>query len=162
MQFSFDATNIDTTDDRSFEPIPQGKYTAMIVESSVKPTKSGTGQYIELVCQVLDGAHTNRKIWWRLNIVNANPKAEEIGRRELAVLMVNLDLGPNLQDTQELHGKPFVMGLKIRQQDGYEPTNDVSFTTAMQVGQAAPAMGMAQQTAAQPAPQAQQTAPPWV
>ena len=115
MQFSFDATGIDTSDDRGFEPLPQGKYNAMIIESTVKDTKAGTGKYIELVCQVLDGAHVNRKVWHRLNIVNPNPQAENIGRKDLAVLMSNLGLPPQMGDTQELHGKPFVMGLKISQ-----------------------------------------------
>jgi len=55
MQFSFDASGIDTSDDRGgFEPLPQGKYNAMVIESAVKDSKAG-GQYVELVCPVLDG-----------------------------------------------------------------------------------------------------------
>ena len=157
MQFSFDATGIDTSDDRGFEPLPQGKYNAMIIESTVKDTKAGTGKYIELVCQVLDGAHVNRKIWHRLNIVNPNPQAENIGRKDLAVLMSNLGLPPQMGDTQELHGKPFVMGLKISQRDGYEPSNDVSFTgPATNQPTAAPMMGRPT-----PPPTATTAAPPW-
>ena len=157
MQFSFDATGIDMSDDRSFEPLPKGKYTAMVVESTVKDTKAGTGKYIELVCQVLDGAHVNRKIWHRLNIVNPNPQAENIGRKDLAVLMSNLGLPPQMGDTQELHGKPFVMGLKISQRDGYEPSNDVSFTgPATNQPTAAPMVGRPT-----PPPTAAVAAPPW-
>ena len=157
MQFSFDATGIDTSDDRGFEPLPQGKYNAMIIESTVKDTKAGTGKYIELVCQVLDGAHVNRKIWHRLNIVNPNPQAENIGRKDLAVLMSNLGLPPQMGDTQELHGKPFVMGLKISQRDGYEPSNDVSFTgPATNQPTAAPMVGRPT-----PPPTATTAAPPW-
>jgi len=158
MQFSFDATGIDTSDDRGgFEPLPQGKYNAMVIESAVKDTKAGTGQYLELVCQVLDGAHVNRKIWHRLNIVNPNPVAENIGRKDLAVLMSNLGLPPQMGDTQELHGKPFVMGLKISQRDGYEPSNDVSFTApASNQPTAAPMVGRPT-----PPPTAAVAAPPW-
>jgi hypothetical protein len=158
MQFSFDATGIDTSDDRGgFEPLPQGKYNAMVIESAVKDTKAGTGQYLELVCQVLDGAHVNRKIWHRLNIVNPNPVAENIGRKDLAVLMINLGLPPQMVDTQELHGKPFVMGLKISQRDGYEPSNDVSFTApAANQPTAAPMVGRPT-----PPPTAAVAAPPW-
>ena len=157
MQFSFDATGIDTSDDRGgFEPLPQGKYNAMVIESAVKDSKSG-GQYLELVCQVLDGAHVNRKIWHRLNIVNPNPVAENIGRKDLAVLMINLGLPPQMVDTQELHGKPFVMGLKISQRDGYEPSNDVSFTgPATNQPTAAPMVGRPT-----PPPTAAVAAPPW-
>jgi len=154
MQFNFDASGIDTSDARNFDPIPKGKYNAMVVESTIKPTKAGTGQYIELVCQIIDGEYTNRKVWWRLNIVNPNKVAEDIGRKELAKLMANLGLGPNIQDTQELHGKPFIIGLKVTESHGYEPSNDVSFTAAANIS--APAM------AAPAAPQqAAPAAPPW-
>ena len=157
MQFSFDATGIDTSDDRGgFEPLPQGKYNAMVIESAVKDSKAG-GQYVELVCQVLDGKHINRKIWHRLNIVNDSPKAENIARKDLAVLMINLGLPPQMVDTQELHGKPFVMGLKISQRDGYEPSNDVSFTgPATNQPTAAPMVGRPT-----PPPTAAVAAPPW-
>ena len=158
MQFSFDASGIDTSDDRGgFEPLPKGKYNAMVIESTVKDTKAGTGQYLELVCQVLDGEHINRKIWHRLNIVNPNPVAENIGRKDLAVLMMNLGLPPQMGDTQELHGKPFIMGLKISQRDGYEPSNDVSFTAAAP-GQPTSAPMMGRPT---PPPTAAVAAPPW-
>ena len=157
MQFSFDATGIDTSDDRGFEPLPQGKYNAMVIESAVKDSKSG-GQYIELVCQVLDGAHVNRKVWHRLNIVNDNPKAENIARKDLAVLMINLGLPPQMVDTQELHGKPFLMGLKIRPAEGeYPAKNEVSFTgPAKNQPTAAPMIG-------RPTPPLTATvaAPPW-
>ena len=156
MQFNFDATGIDTSDDRGFEPLPQGKYNAMVIESAVKDSKAG-GQYVELVCQILDGKHINRKIWHRLNIVNDNPVAENIGRKDLAVLMINLGLPPQMVDTQELHGKPFVMGLKISQRDGYEPSNDVSFTApAANQPTAAPMVGRPT-----PPPTATVAAPPW-
>ena len=60
-------------------------------------------------------------------------------------------------DTQELHGKPFVMGLKISQRDGYEPSNDVSFTApAANQPTAAPMVGRPT-----PPPTAAVAAPPW-
>ena len=163
MQFSFDATGIDMSDDRSFEPLPKGKYTAMVVESTVKDTKAGTGKFIELVCQVIEGEHTNRKIWHRLNIVNPNKAAEDIGRKDLAVLMNNLGLSAHLTDTQELHGKPFIMGLKISQRDGYEPSNDVSFTAPAQgqPGMSAPQMAAPMMGRPTPPPTATVAAPPW-
>jgi len=157
MQFNFDATGIDTSDDRGFEPLPQGKYNAMVIESAVKDSKAG-GQYVELVCQVLDGKHINRKIWHRLNIVNDNSVAENIGRKDLAVLMINLGLPPQMVDTQELHGKPFVMGLKIRPAKGeYAARNEVSFTgPAANQPTAAPMVGRPT-----PPPTAAIAAPPW-
>jgi len=160
MQFSFDATNVDISDDRSFEPLPKGKYTAMVVESSIKPTKAGTGQIMELVCQIIDGQYMNRKIWWRLNITNPNPDTEKYARRDLAKLRAQLGLAAQMQDTQELHGKPFGMGLKVREQAGYEPSNDVSFTAAVS-GPVAAAPAMAQPNGRPQPPTAAPSAAPW-
>jgi hypothetical protein len=156
MQFSFDATGIDTSDDRgSFEPLPQGKYNAMVTESSIKPTKNG-GQYMELVCQVLDGEYINRKVWWILNIVNKSSEAEKIAIKDLAILCGHLGLPPKFGDTNELHGKPFVMGLKIKPAEGdYGPKNNVSFTAALE-GQPALSAPMGRPTAP-----AAPTAAPW-
>ncbi|MFU8817400.1 MAG: DUF669 domain-containing protein, partial [Pseudomonadales bacterium] len=57
---NFDATNIPT--ESGFEPIPAGDYVAFIEESEIKPTQAGTGFYLQLVWQVLDGEQKGRKI----------------------------------------------------------------------------------------------------
>ena len=157
MQFSFDGTSIDTSDNRDFEPMPQGKYNAMVTDSSIKPTQNG-GEMIELVCKVLDGKHMNRKVWWRLNVVNENSKAENIARKDLAIFLIHLGLPPIFGDTNVVHGKPFVMGLKIKPAEGdYKPKNEVSFTApAANQPTAAPMMGRPT-----PPPTAAVAAPPW-
>ncbi|MBQ4198401.1 MAG: DUF669 domain-containing protein, partial [Kiritimatiellae bacterium] len=48
----FDATTVDPLDS-GFAPIPEGDYEVAIVKSQNKPTKSGTGSYLELQCQVV-------------------------------------------------------------------------------------------------------------
>ena len=42
----FDANQVEPTGD--FEPIPAGKYLAVITDSEMKPTKSGTGSLLQL------------------------------------------------------------------------------------------------------------------
>ena len=68
----FDANQIEPTTD--FEPIPAGKYVAVITESEMRPTKAGTGHYLQLTFQVIEGEHKNRLQWARLNLDNPNPK----------------------------------------------------------------------------------------
>ena len=36
----------------------------------MKATKAGTGQYLQLGFQILDGPHKGRKLWARLNLDN--------------------------------------------------------------------------------------------
>jgi hypothetical protein len=42
----FDANQVEPSSD--FEPVPAGKYLAVITESEMKPTKAGTGHYLQL------------------------------------------------------------------------------------------------------------------
>jgi hypothetical protein len=55
---NFNANNVEPATD--FEPIPSGKYLAVIVSSEMKPTKSGSGSYLELQFQLLDGPFKGR------------------------------------------------------------------------------------------------------
>ena len=111
----FDAEKIQPQ--ASFEPVPTGEYTVMITESDLKPTKSGDGQYLQLVYEILDGDYKNRKIWDRLNIVNKNSTATEIAQRSLSAICHSVGvLHP--KDSAELHNKPFVVKVGIRPAQG--------------------------------------------
>jgi len=57
----FDANNVEPSGD--FEPIPAGKYLAIITDSEMKPTKNGNGSYLELTFQVIEGPCKNRLLW---------------------------------------------------------------------------------------------------
>ena len=66
----FNAEDVEPAAD--FEPIPAGKYLAVITDSEMKPTKSGNGSYLELTFQVIEGEYKNRLLWARLNLDNPN------------------------------------------------------------------------------------------
>jgi hypothetical protein len=122
--FAFDSTTVEPQSSIR-EVIPAGNYTAMITETEIKDTKSGTGQYIRCTYQILDGEYKNRKIWSNFNIRNSNPQAEQIGKAQLASAVQAMGL-TRISDTAELHNKPLVIKVKVRKQDGYEDTNDVA------------------------------------
>ena len=120
--FAFDASQVKPQE--TFTPIPAGSYIAQAIESEIKPTKSGTGQMMTLRWQILDGTHKGRLIFDRLNVVNANPKAEEIGQRQLSSLCHVLGV-MKLQDTAQLHNKPVKIKVKVRQDAQYGDSNEV-------------------------------------
>jgi len=66
-----------------FECLPAGRYRVMITEVEDKETKSGTGKYLRLKFQVLDGQYVNWITSDMINYKNDNPKAEEIGWQQL-------------------------------------------------------------------------------
>lgn len=54
----FDANEVEPA--VGFDPIPAGKYLAVISESEMKPTRSGVGQHLQLTLQVIEGAYRGR------------------------------------------------------------------------------------------------------
>lgn len=107
-----------------FEPIPAGTYRMHIVESEVKRTKDGAGRYLQLVWEVTDGGYKGRKVWDRLNIDNPNKTAQDIAQRGLSAIC-HATGQLQLRNSEQLHHKPVMVRVTVRQDAGQEPQNDV-------------------------------------
>ena len=118
--FDFDVSTYEAPKRTSFEPLPPGDYNAMITDSQMKATKAGTGEYLELTMQIIDGAHSGRRIWERLNVVNASKVAEEIARSQLNGIKAACNIEKR-ESSEQLHDIPFVLSLDI---DRREPTRN--------------------------------------
>lgn len=175
-QLNFDASQV-APNTGNPDPIPAGWYNAQIDESEMKPTKDGTGTYLQLRFSVVEGQYANRKVYARLNLRNSNPVAQEIAYGELSAICHATGV-MQLQDSQQLHGIPMKIKVKLRAASGdYDASNEIGSYKHIneQVGDAgaAPAGGVPagfgnqapqqQQPAQQPAqnqqPWAQQQAP---
>lgn len=122
-QFNFDANSISPQD--KFSALPNGEYAVMITESEIKDTRDGTGQYLQLVLEVIEGHYKGRRVWERLNIVNPNKTAAEIAQRKLSQICHAVG-ELSLQDTAQLHQKPMLAKIVYRApKDGYDESNDV-------------------------------------
>ena len=142
----FDANQVEPT--TSFEPIPAGKYLAAITESEMKPTKSGSGSYLQLTFTIVEGEHKNRVLWARLNLNNPNATAVKIARGELSAICRAVGvLQP--KDSVELHNIPLLVTVKVKKrEDTGELTNEIK--------------GYEPKSAAAGAPQqATDSTPPW-
>lgn len=117
-QFKFDANSYTPVGGAAVTraPLPKGEYPAIIIDTDIKTTKAGDGQYIELAMQVIDGEHSGRRIWDRLNVSNPNKQAEDIAKAALQSLCLALGVS-TLTDTGELHDKPFILQLDIDRKD---------------------------------------------
>jgi hypothetical protein len=102
---NFNANQVEPSS--NLEAIPAGKYLAVITESELKPTKSGSGSYLQLTFQILEGEYKGRFLWSRLNLHNANPTAVKIAQAELSAICRAVGvLTPG--DSVELHNLPLV------------------------------------------------------
>ena len=125
-----------------FDPIPAGKYLAAITESEMKPTKAGTGQYLQLTFQVLEGQYKGRLLWARLNLDNPSDMAVKIAKSELSAICRAVGvLTP--KDSIELHNLPMTIKVELRERgDTGAMTNEIKGYEARQQA-ASPAMNTA-------------------
>lgn len=119
---NFDARTVDPTS--TFAPLPNGEYRCHITESEIKPTANRSGKYLQLVWEVLDGEFKGRKVWDRLNIENANSTAQDIARRALSAICHATGV-LQLAQSQQLHHKPVMVKLVVKQDAGYDARNEV-------------------------------------
>jgi len=111
---NFNANNVDPATD--FEPIPAGKYLAVITDSEMKPTKSGNGNYLELTFQVIDGPFKGRMLWSRLNLDNPSAQAVQIAQGELSAVCRAVGV-MQPKDSIELHNVPLLVTVKCKKRD---------------------------------------------
>jgi hypothetical protein len=148
---TFDANSVPLADD--FQPLPVGDYRVEIVQSEMRTTKDGNGQYLWLEMAIIDGEYANRKIWDRLNLINGNQQAVEIAQRTLSSICHAVGK-MTVDDSEELHQIPFVAKARLvpdKQRGGVQ--NAFSYKAE---GDAAPAKPAARPAApaARPAPAA--------
>lgn len=143
---------------QDYTPVPTGEYIAQIIDSDMKPTKRGDGQYLELTYEILDGEQKGRRVWVRLNLDNPNGKAVEIAQRQLSSICHAVDT-LNVTDSQQLHYKPHVIRVEYVKADGIKTQNDTNEVKAWKkIEGQLPASASAPPAPAAPAASA---APPW-
>lgn len=170
-QLNFDATNV--SPQAAFEILPAGWYTGYIVNSEMKPTKDGSGSYLNLELEIIAGQYAGRKAFDRLNINNANPKAVDIAYSTLSAICHATGV-IQCADSEQLHGKPMQFKLSVAPASTdpatgtqYEAKNEVKGYKAVDASTSAP--GAMQQVPSQWQPSAmpqqaqpiQQFAPQW-
>ena len=153
---TFDVNELPVGNAGNFEPLPAGWYTCTISQAELKDTKAGNGQYIKLRYDITGPSHQGRVVFGNLNIKNANPKAEEIGRQQLGEIMRAIGLA-KVADTDQLIGGQISIKLDIKQDAQYGASNEVRGFKSVS-GSVAPTAIAAPASAPAAAAKA---APPW-
>jgi hypothetical protein len=141
----FNANNVEPNTD--FDPIPAGKYVAVVTGSEMKATKAGNGSFLELTFQVLEGEFKGRLLWARLNLDNPNTLAVKIARGELSALCRAVGI-MEPKDSCEMHNLPLVITVKQKTDGDGEVRNEIKGYAKREVANGKPA-------------QAANPTPPW-
>ncbi len=122
---SFDATGVEPT--TAYEVLPAGKYRAQIIESEMRVTRNGMGQFLWLMLDILEGEHKGRKIFDQLNLVNPNPTTVEIAQRTLSAIC-HATGKMQVSDSEELHLIPMTIQVTVKPpRNGYGESNGIRY-----------------------------------
>jgi len=123
-ELNFNTANEEEMDD--FSVVPIGDYNVQIVKSEMKDTKAGDGKRLNFQFKILDGEYKGRILFAGLNLVNSNPQAVEISRKELTSITKACDK-TSIQDSGELHNIPLTVSVKIKPANGnYSEQNQIT------------------------------------
>jgi len=97
--------------DGSPEILPAGEYTMQIVQSEMRSTKAGDGEYLWMEFEILGPKYSGRKFWERLNLVNKNEVTVKVARKQLAAIASALNFASLPTDSEQLHLKPLKVAI---------------------------------------------------
>ena len=152
-KLNLNPSDFETGNDSAPEILPAGEYQMQIIQSEMRETKAGDGQYLWLEFEILGPKYAGRKFWERLNLINKNEIAAKVAKKQLSAISFAVGLNGFPNDSEQLHFKPLKVAIthKENKQGNLEarPTY-----LSLNGGAAAPAPA-----AASAAPSA--TAKPW-
>lgn len=156
---TFDVNATEYDEDSSFDLVPAGWYQMFISKAELRQTKFG-GSMISVTYDITGPTHQGRKVFGNFNWENANPVAQEIGRKQFAQQVRALGL-PGIQSLDDLINLPFdgKVGIQRSNDPQYKDSNRVTAFAA--AGSKSDGAQVAQPVAApqRPAPVAQSAAP---
>jgi hypothetical protein len=150
---NFDANQVDPS--VALDPLPAGKYLAVISESELKPTKTGVGKYLQLTFQIIDGEFKGRLVWARLNLENKSEMTVKIARGELSAVCRAIGV-MQPKDSVELHNVPLEINVGLKKRDDNGEFTNVIKGYARKGGGGSPAGGRAPAVGVGPG-----STPPW-
>lgn len=98
-------------------PVPGGDYEVWPVEAEMKTTKAGTGQFIRVAFEVLEGEYKRRKLWQNFTWINPSEKAQEIGRGQFSGMCKAMGMAGIVADTSEILKKRVIATVTVVESD---------------------------------------------
>ncbi|MCW2311469.1 DUF669 domain-containing protein [Rhodoferax antarcticus] len=151
---TFDASAIEPS---NYEVFPPAKYPAQIVNSEMRATKDGMGQYLYLELDILEGPYAGRRLFDRLNLINGNADAVLIAQRTLSSICRAVGK-LQVSNSEQLHLIPLIADVRIRPPKGqYGESNSIRYLPRTGTTSGAPTFA---QAAPAPAARPAAVAPP--
>lgn len=108
-------------DGGAYDALPEGRYTAKVIETQAKPASTGKPM-ITATFEVVGGPYNGRRFWNNFVITRDNPNAMSWFFRHMQVFGLDknfFEMNPSLEATAaQLVGKTCVVTLGVRQYQG--------------------------------------------
>ena len=124
MELNFEMLEPETSS--RFEPLPEGWYSASILETEERLSKTGN-KYLNVTFEITSADHAGRRVWERYNVYYPDEIKAQRARQECHKLSTALgfaNVPPFSEEMLDLH---LDIRLKIKEgKDGYGPKNEVA------------------------------------
>lgn len=154
---TFDPSTVPPDDD--FDLLPAHECMMQVIESEITKKDNG-GETLSATFELLEGEYQSRRFWEYITLKGSD-KAVEFGRRKLGWLANACNGGRPIDDSEELHFKPFLgkIGVNRSKDPNYKDRNDLRGARPLDSQPAAPA-APANRGAASSVSQPSRAAPP--
>jgi len=123
----------------TFQPMPAGWYKCVITEAVEGMNKAGTGSYLKLSIEVIDGDHTGRNVFEYLNLKHEKDVVVQIAQQALSQICRAINVN-SPKDSAELCDKPLMVKMAVTPASGgYEASNNAKGYEAVSGGASAQA-----------------------
>ena len=92
-----------------------------ITESEVVSTQSG-GKMLKITVELEGGGF----VWNNFNIENQNQEVVQRAFSDISALCIAVGINHQINDTRELHNRPFDVKLRVEKQDGFDDKNVIA------------------------------------
>lgn len=129
MELNFDSTKVEKVESK-FDPIPDGKYKAMIVNSEERTTQVEGNRYLSLTWQIVDGPYKGRTIFDNFHTVRngktpTDAETIRIANSRLADVCGAVNV-IRFKNTSELHNKIICISVRVKApNNGYPASNKI-------------------------------------
>lgn len=110
-KLNLNPSDFETGNDSAPEILPAGEYQMQIIQSEMRETKAGDGQYLWLEFEILGPKYTGRKFWERLNLLNKNEVTMKVAKKQLSAICSAISLSSFPNDSEQLHFKPIKVAI---------------------------------------------------
>jgi hypothetical protein len=131
---AFDVPNEEGTPPRDL--LPAGKYSAVISEAVVGPTKNRKGQAVRLTWTITEGDYENRLLFQNILIQHESADAQRFGKQKFKDVCMACGILHPITDLTVLLDKPCWVWVSVRRdKDGqYADKNEIARVTPLVSG----------------------------